>query len=52
MGGYTSNPPPNPVAPEREEFEVKDGAGIVPLVSGEPVEVGLGQEKLFGIQVN
>ena len=42
-----SNPPPNPVAPDREELEGKDGAVIVPLHSGEPVEDGLGQENLF-----
>jgi len=36
--------PPNPVAPDREELEWKDGAGIDPLLSGEPVELGLGQE--------
>jgi hypothetical protein len=42
-----SNPVPNPVAPERDELEEKDGATIVPLLSGEPVGDGLGQEKLF-----
>jgi len=42
-----SNPPPNPVAPDREELEGKDGAEFAPLRSGEPVEVGLGQENLF-----
>ena len=47
MGGYMSNPPPNPVAPDREELEEKGGAGNVPLLSGEPVELGLGQEKLL-----
>jgi len=39
-----SNPPPNPVAPSREELEGKEGAVIIPLHSGEPVEDGLGQE--------
>ena len=42
-----SNPPPNPVAPSREELEGKDGVVNVPLHSGEPVEDGLGQENLF-----
>jgi hypothetical protein len=42
-----SKPIPNPVAPERDELEEKDGAAIVPLLSGEPAGVGLGQEKLF-----
>ena len=43
-----SNPPPNPVAPDREELE--GNVGTVPLLSGEPAEVGLGQEKLLYVQ--
>ena len=39
--------PPNPVAPAKEELEEKEGTGMVPLLSGEPVEDGLGQEKLY-----
>jgi len=39
-----SNPIPNPVAPDRDELEWKDGTANVPLLSGEPVELGLGQE--------
>lgn len=37
--------PPSPVAPAREELEEKGGAGMVPLLSGEPVGDGFDQEK-------
>jgi len=42
-----SNPPLNPVAPDKEELEGKDGIEFGTPRSGEPVEVGLGQENLF-----